>query len=56
MGEQHYEHAPNFRNNMKFSPNNYECLQILPNATEFLAINANLRKIAFGRAFARIIQ
>ena len=28
---------------------------LLPNASEFLAINANLRKIAFGRAFAREI-
>ena len=26
---------------------------MLPNASEFLAINANLLKIAFGRAFAR---
>ena len=44
------------RNNLKFSPNAYECLQILPSAIEFLAINANLRKIAFGRAFAREIR
>ena len=32
------------------------CLQILANATEFLVINANLRKIAFGTAIARKIQ
>ena len=29
---------------------------MLPNASEFLAINANLLKIAFGRAFAREIR
>ena len=29
--------------------------QMLPNASKFLAINANLLKIAFGRAFAREI-
>ena len=29
---------------------------MLPNASEFLAINANLLKIAFERAFAREIQ
>ena len=33
-----------------------ECLQKLPTASEFLAINANLLKIAFGRAFAREIR
>ena len=49
------EHAPNFHNNLNFSLNVYECLQILPNATQFPAINANLHKIAFGRAFAREI-
>ena len=49
------EHAPNFRNISKFSPNASECFQMLPNASEFLAINANLLKIAFGRAFAREI-
>ena len=31
-------------------------LAMLPNASEFLAINANLLKIAFGRAFAREIR
>ena len=30
--------------------------RMLTNATEFLAINANLVKIAFGRAFAREIR
>ena len=49
-------HVPNFRNDLKFSPNASECLQMLPNASEFLAINANLLKIAFGRAFAREIR
>ena len=29
---------------------------MLPNASEFLAINANLLKIAFGRTFAREIR
>ena len=33
---------------MEFSPNAFECLQMLPNASEFLPINANLRKTAFG--------
>ena len=47
---------PNFRNDSKFSPNVSECLQMLPNASEFLAINANLLKIAFGKAFAREIR
>ena len=50
------EHAPNFRNISKFSPNASECLQMQPNAPEFLVINANLLKIAFGRAFAREIR
>ena len=50
------EHVPNFRNDSKFSLNASERLQMLPNASEFLAINANLLKIAFGRAFAREIR
>ena len=51
MGEQY-----NFRNISKFSQNASECLQMLPKASEFLAINANLLKIAFGRAFATEIR
>ena len=48
--------VPNFRNDSIVSPNASECLQMLANASEFLAINANLLKIAFGRAFAREIR
>ena len=33
-----------------------ECFQMLLNASEFLAINVNLLKIAFERAFAREIR
>ena len=35
---------------------NFRMLTNATNASEFLAINANLLKIAFGRAFAREIQ